>query len=81
MSMYHQGLYRYTHLPFGVVSTPAIFQKTMDTILQGIPNVLCYIDDILVTGTDDDSPLQNLSIVLDRLQRHGIRMKKAWQSQ
>ena len=31
-----KGLYRYTRLPFGVASEPEVFQKTMDSILQGI---------------------------------------------
>ena len=47
----HKGLYRYKGLPYGVASAPAIFQKFMDSTLQGIPNVTCYIDDILVTGS------------------------------
>ena len=38
----HRGLYEYTHLPFGVASAPAVFQQAMDTILQGIPMVICY---------------------------------------
>ena len=70
----HRGLY---HLPFRIASAPAIFQKTMDTILQGLPNVFCYIDDILIMGPDDDTHLRNLTAVLKRLQRHGVRMKKA----
>ena len=49
----HKGLYQYTRLPFGIASAPAMFQKIMDTILQGIPNVMCYINDILVTGKYD----------------------------
>ena len=72
----HRGLYQYTRLPFGVASAPAMFQKTMDAVLQGIPNVLCYVDDILVTGADDETHLRNLALVLERLHKHGVRIKK-----
>ena len=47
----HKGLYRYLRLPFGVSSALAVFQNAMDTILQGLPQVICYLDDILVTGS------------------------------
>ena len=40
----HKGLYCYTRLPCGVASTPAIFQKTMDALLQGLPNIMCYLE-------------------------------------
>ena len=56
----HQGLFRYTRLPFGIASAPAIFQSTMETILQGLTNVQCYIDDIMVTGTSEQEHLHNL---------------------
>ena len=36
----HKGLFRYNRLPFGIASAPAIWQRTMDLILQGIPKVL-----------------------------------------
>ena len=73
----HRGLYHYTRLPYGVASAPAIFQRVMDTILQGLPNVLCYIDDILVTGSNDAEHLKNLKSVFERLQQYGLRLKKA----
>ena len=47
----------------------------MDTILQGIPHVICYIDDILVTGKDDADHLKNLAAVLQHLQQHGLCLK------
>lgn len=73
----HCGLYRYTRLPFGIASALAIFQKLMDTVLQGIPHVICYLDDILVTGKDDEDHLRNLAIVLQRLEDYGFRLKRA----
>ena len=70
----HQGLY--SQLPFSVASAPAMFQKLMDVVLQGIPGVICYIDDILVCGKDEESHLRTLNEVLERLEKHGFRLKQ-----
>ena len=67
----HKGLYQYTTLPFWVSSAPAIFQRTMDSILAGIPHVACYIDDIIVTGTTNQEHWDNLKEVLSRLWNQG----------
>ena len=48
----------------------------MDTVLQGIPHVICYIDDILVTGVNNGEHLSTLATVLQRLQQYGFRMKR-----
>lgn len=73
----HKGLYRYTRLPFGIASAPAIFQRTMDEILQGLEGVACYIDDILVTAKTDNEHLARLEEVLKRLHKHGVHVKRA----
>ena len=71
----HKGLYCYNRLPFGVASAPAIFQRAIETILQGIPHVCVYLDDILITGENDDEHLQTLETVLSLLEKAGIRLK------
>jgi len=53
----HRGLYAYTKLPYGVKSVSKIFQAIMDKILQGIPKVLCFQDDVLVGRANDDEHL------------------------
>ena len=73
----HRGLFEYIRLPFGMASAPALFQKTMDTILQDLPGVKCYLDDLLITGATDDQHLKNLESVLRRLQSEGMRLKKS----
>ena len=72
----HKGLYHYTRMPFGVALAPAIFQRVMDTILQGPPSVICYLDDILVTGDSDANHLANFQSVLKRPKDQGIRLKQ-----
>ena len=39
----HKGLFCPTRLPVGVASALAVFQQTMDTILQGLQGVVCYL--------------------------------------
>ena len=71
-----KGLFRYTRLPFGVASAPAIFQRTMETILRGLPHICVYLDDILVTGESEAAHIHNLTAVLGRLEAAGIRLKR-----
>ena len=49
----------------------------METLLQGIPHVTVYIDDILITGENDADHLQTLETVLERLAKAGLRAKKS----
>ena len=71
-----KGLFQYNRLPFGISSTPGIFQRVMENILQGVPKVVVYLDDILITGGNDDEHLKNLSEVLSRMQQAGLHLKK-----
>ena len=73
----HKGLFRYTRLPFGIASAPAIFQRAMDTVLAGIPHTACYIDDIIITGKSEAEHMENLREVLKRLQAYGLKAKRA----
>ena len=72
----HKGLYRYNRLPFGVHSAPAIFQRTMEGLLKGIPHVAVYIDDILVSGKTEEDHMKTLDEVLTKLKKEGLRLKR-----
>ena len=73
----HKGLFQYTRLPFGVASAPAVFQRTMENLLQGLKHVYVYLDDILVTGSSKRNHLENLTEVLGRLEKAGMRLKQS----
>ena len=57
----HHGLFQYNRLPFGVASAPAIFQRHMETLLQGLDGVSIYLDDFSVAGCTLDEHRNCLS--------------------
>ncbi|XP_038069806.1 uncharacterized protein K02A2.6-like [Patiria miniata] len=70
----HKGLFKMNRLAFGVASAPAIWQRTMEQIIQGIPGVQCILDDMLITGRDNTEHLRNLEKVLSVLRDRGLRL-------
>lgn len=72
----HKGLYQYNRLPFGVAAAPSIFQRLMENLLQGIPHVSIYLDDILITGTSKADHLSTLDKVFTRLEAAGLHLKR-----
>ena len=46
-------------------------------MFQGISNVLCYLDDILITGSSDEEHMDTLDKVLDKLSEAGLHLKQS----
>ena len=66
----HKGLFRYTRSPYGISVAPSIFQRTLDSLLYGIPRVCIF--DILVTGKTREEHVANLRLVLKQLDQAGL---------
>ena len=50
-------------LPYGISSAPAIFQWLVESVLEGLPQVVVYLDDILISGATLPEHLNTLELV------------------
>ena len=71
----HKGLFRYTCLPFGISSSPAISQRFIEQVLTGLSGTCVIMDDLLVGGTNDDEHLKILEAVFKQFLKFGLRVK------
>lgn len=71
----HKGLFRYTRLPFGISSSPAIWQRFIEQVLAGLEGTCVIMDDLLVGGINDEEHLRNLENVFKQFQKYGLRVK------
>lgn len=71
----HRGLFKVNRLAYGISSAPAIFQRTLEGLVKDIPNVIVYLDDLLITGETEEAHLETLEKVLSRLEEAGLRLK------
>lgn len=59
---------------YGIASGPAIWQREIENILQDVPGVAVFFDDIVITGETDSLHLQSLEKVLARLHKYNVRI-------
>ena len=70
-----EGLYRYNYLPFGISSSPGIFQSFISRVLANVNNVIIYQDDILIMTANKSEHDVVLDNVLNTLYKAGIKIK------
>uniref|UniRef100_A0A670I4V1 Gypsy retrotransposon integrase-like protein 1 n=1 Tax=Podarcis muralis TaxID=64176 RepID=A0A670I4V1_PODMU len=72
----HRGAFRCRRLQFGVSVAPGIFQSLMERLLQGLPGVVPYFDDVLVSADSHQQLFERLRAVLTRFQEAGLKVKR-----
>lgn len=70
------GIYKVKRLPYGTKPACSIFQNIVEKVLQGCTGTVNFLDDVVVTGKDDNEHLQNLEQVLKRLYEAGFKLNK-----
>ncbi|MCG8044069.1 MAG: hypothetical protein JAY66_00010, partial [Candidatus Thiodiazotropha taylori] len=71
------GSFQWTRLPMGLCTAPATFQRAMQLVLRGLQweEVIVYLDDVIVLGTDFKDTLSALRKVFCRFRYHNLKFK------
>ena len=72
-----QQQYEWNVMPMGHTSSPSQFARLMDLIMAPLPNVLCYIDDVLIHSPSIEEHLLHLRQALHQLRTHKLKINIA----
>lgn len=70
------GQYEFNRMPFGLANAPAVFQRTMNTILGSarFSKATAYMDDILIFGKDPLECLNHFEEILQLLKNANLTL-------
>ena len=71
------GMYEFLQMPYGLCNAPAMFQRLMQNCLGelNLTYALMYLDDMIVYSNTEEDHLRRLQAVLERFQRHRLKLK------
>lgn len=72
----HLELYKPKRVPYGIASSPAVWQQSMDTIFSWLQGVFCFVDDMLIAGKEEVEHRERLQSVLELIKQHGLKIRK-----
>lgn len=68
------GLFEFPFMTFGLCNAAQTFQRLMNTVLQGLDFLFCYLDDILIASKDTETHQHHLFLLFERLNDYGLRI-------
>ncbi|KAM7300391.1 uncharacterized protein ISCGN_020955 [Ixodes scapularis] len=69
------GLYQFRVMPFGIKTAPAIFTRLMRKVVQGLPKVYHYFDDVLIATENWEEHLEALELFFRRVKDEGLTIR------
>ncbi|GFU12134.1 retrovirus-related Pol polyprotein from transposon 412 [Trichonephila clavipes] len=70
----HKGLYICKRLMYGLNGAPAIWQRYVDGLFQGMDKVKVFMDDARITGSDEISHFTALEEFFKKCREHGLKL-------
>jgi len=68
------GQFQWVTSPMGLTGCPASFARLMDIVMRDAPNVITYIDDVLIHSRNLEHHLHTLRAALNRLRDHNLKL-------
>ncbi|GIY15933.1 hypothetical protein CDAR_510641 [Caerostris darwini] len=72
------GQYEFNKVPFGLSTSPSVFQRYVYSIFRHLMNkgiVITYMDDLIIPSEDEVEGLEKLKVVLEVASKYGLEIK------
>ena len=70
----HKGVYLPKRMQYGFKNAPSHFSRVLGRAISGLESVCSYLDDIIIMGDSEESCIDTLELVLERLSRFNFRI-------
>lgn len=74
----HTGQYEFNKVPFGLSCSPSVFCRFIHVIFRPLIAkgfIMTYMDDIIITASNEDEAIEQLSIALDWAASYNLQIK------
>ena len=78
------GLFEFLRMPFGLKNSGKTFQRFINEVINDLPDVFAYADDLLVASSNLTDHINTLTELFNRLEKFGLRVnfkKCQWMKQ
>uniref|UniRef100_A0A1B6CD86 RNA-directed DNA polymerase n=2 Tax=Clastoptera arizonana TaxID=38151 RepID=A0A1B6CD86_9HEMI len=70
-----QGHFEFLRMPFGLKNAPPTFVRAMNIIFASMPNVLVYMDDLIIFSDSLTEHIKHLKSVFDKLSEYNLKIE------
>ena len=68
------GQFQWVTSAMGLLGCPSTFQRLVEAVVEGITNIIVYIDDLIVHSNNHEDHIKTLSDLFTRLHAHNLKV-------